>query len=242
MRNSGEFKTIVFGIVVLALGAFSSVVSAQERSGETTDAANDSQRDIRKFALNQEEAGPQTGLRWVDSQGTNETDSADDAADRDSRSEESARQRSDRDDNSEGSEEDAEFERLATSGRDDSVSAADQSLDLEDGGAEASGNSGKQFDVQFGSKNIGEIVDLYRKKLVSCYRNQGGSQSDRSGEVTLKLVVEKDGTLRSVGVEKSTLNDPATESCMVDMLRAIDYPPTESGQPTTWRIPFRFLD
>lgn len=244
MQKQRRQQMTLVGFAALLLGIAPAVVSAQETAGD----ADDNDRNIRQFALNnQEETELRTGLRWVDSDQAREEGSAEEASSREERTSEPERREASGADGSEPASEDAEFERLASAGRDSAEKTGDESLGMEDAtetdrDSTGSSRSKRAFDVQLGEKSVGEVIDLYRKNLVNCYQKRAEQRSDLGGRVVLEVVVEADGSLRSAGVKESSLNDGPTEKCMVETLRSMEYPSTESGTPTTWTIPFRFLN
>lgn len=137
------------------------------------------------------------------------------------------------------------FERLASAGRDGDEADHERGVDL-DGGLAGDSERGARTDasadlgVRHERQSIEEVLDLFRDDLVRCYRERRTERPGLAGTVTLRFVIDADGEVVSSDIAESSLEDNATESCMVDKVRAIDFPAPKSGQKTTWSLPFHF--
>ncbi|MCA9673277.1 MAG: AgmX/PglI C-terminal domain-containing protein [Myxococcales bacterium] len=81
-----------------------------------------------------------------------------------------------------------------------------------------------------------------RKRLVqaaACYRQRAGAQPYLSGEVTFKFRVARDGTVKRVAIEESSLGSFEVEQCMIGELKQVVFERPHGGE-AEFTYPLRF--
>lgn len=168
------------------------------------------------------------------------------SGDRESQSANAASGSGGTDENREAGEDGASrFERVASAGRDGDEADHERGVDLDGGLAgdskrRARTDASADLGLRHEQQSIEEVLDLFRDDLVRCYRERRTERPGLAGTVTLRFVIDADGEVVSAEVAESSLGDDATESCMIDKIRTIDFPAPKSGQKTTWNLPFHF--
>lgn len=74
----------------------------------------------------------------------------------------------------------------------------------------------------------------------SCYDDSVKKNPNLAGKVVLEWDVDDTGSVKRALVKTSTLNDPDTENCMLDKLKATKFPPAAKGITTNIIYPFVF--
>lgn len=73
-----------------------------------------------------------------------------------------------------------------------------------------------------------------------CYSKNFKTNSEPGGFVVLDWDVDNSGSVKRVGVIKTTLNNSTVENCMIDKLKAIKFPPAPTNTVVTVKFPFVF--
>ena len=104
--------------------------------------------------------------------------------------------------------------------------------------------SEKQGEADLGSrsepKTVQGVINRHQSEIVSCYQERLSSRPSLTGSVTVKFIVEKDGSVAAPVIEKSSLGDEQVESCITGTVESLTFPEPVSQQRTVWKFPFRF--
>lgn len=73
-----------------------------------------------------------------------------------------------------------------------------------------------------------------------CYTDAIKRNPNLAGKVVLEWDVDDTGAVKRALVKSSTLNDAATETCMIDKLKATRFTPAPKGVTTNIIYPFIF--
>lgn len=75
----------------------------------------------------------------------------------------------------------------------------------------------------------------------ACWENEVKNQSPRaSGKVDTTFTIESDGKVRNASIEKTSLNLPATESCILRVIKEIQFPLPTPGSTVKVNYPLKF--
>lgn len=88
-----------------------------------------------------------------------------------------------------------------------------------------------------------EIKNKIKKNLSSfrdCYTEVLKTNSKLEGKVVLDWDIDDAGSVKRAEVKTSTLKDATVESCMLDKLKAIQFPSAPAGQVMNVNYPFVF--
>lgn len=87
---------------------------------------------------------------------------------------------------------------------------------------------------------IGGVIRSQLRRFVDCYAlllAKGGSQT---GVVKVRFVIAPTGKVSEATITASELHHPRTESCIVDAMRSLDFPPPQGGGVVVVTYPFTF--
>lgn len=87
---------------------------------------------------------------------------------------------------------------------------------------------------------IGGIIRSQLRRFVDCYAlllAKGGSQT---GVVKVRFVIAPTGEVSEATITESELRHPRTESCLVDTMRSLEFPPPQGGGSVVVIYPFTF--
>jgi TonB family protein len=93
-----------------------------------------------------------------------------------------------------------------------------------------------------GKNEIQAVIAANREKMRACYdaalKNNPGIQ----GDLVVGFVINPDGTVKSAEVDwkESELHVPELDSCAVDVLRSLKFPPSSRGLESKVNYPFNF--
>jgi len=86
------------------------------------------------------------------------------------------------------------------------------------------------------------VIAANREKMRACYdaalKNNPGIQ----GDLVVGFVINPDGSVKSAEVnwKESELHVPELDSCAVDVLRSLKFPPSSRGLESKVNYPFNF--
>lgn len=84
------------------------------------------------------------------------------------------------------------------------------------------------------------VIEQHQHEIVGCYRERLSAKPRLKGSLTVKFIVEKDGSVAAPVIENSSLNDENVESCITNTVRRLEFPEPVSNQRTVWKFPFQF--
>lgn len=88
---------------------------------------------------------------------------------------------------------------------------------------------------------IAREIAKHRDEIKYCYEKEiNADRPDLSGRVAIKFVIVANGTVSSAGVANTTLKNANTESCVVDVIKRIQFPPVRGGGIAEVTYPFLF--
>jgi tetratricopeptide (TPR) repeat protein len=87
---------------------------------------------------------------------------------------------------------------------------------------------------------IRTIVQRRRDGYQRCYEDGCARDPKLAGHVTVRFVLDKDGTISGVTDDGSTLPNKQVIQCILDELAQLRFPPRESGEAQTVTYPFVF--
>ena len=87
---------------------------------------------------------------------------------------------------------------------------------------------------------VGSVVHSQLRRFLECYQLllvKGGTQT---GVVKVRFVIAPSGKVSEATITASELHHPRTESCIVDAMRSLDFPPPQGGGVVVVTYPFTF--
>jgi hypothetical protein len=73
-----------------------------------------------------------------------------------------------------------------------------------------------------------------------CYQRELNKQPGLAGKLTVKFVIAADGTVSSGSTRSTTLNNVTVESCVLAVIRRMEFPPPDGGGIVIVSYPFVF--
>jgi TonB family protein len=109
--------------------------------------------------------------------------------------------------------------------------------------AEAELQSDPDFAGQGGGtldkRQIDEVIKVRMGRIQACYQREFQRNPGLQGRVTLRILIDKDGSVPLVKVRQSTMNNPTVEQCLIDELRETHFP-APTGGTVVVTYPFSF--
>lgn len=91
------------------------------------------------------------------------------------------------------------------------------------------------------SDAIAREIAKHRDEIKYCYEKEiNAEHPDISGRVSIKWVIGASGSVSSAGVSSTSLHNANVESCVVDVIRRIVFPPVRGGGIAEVTYPFVF--
>lgn len=87
---------------------------------------------------------------------------------------------------------------------------------------------------------LDEVMKKARAEFTACYDKRAAKNPELAGDVVLRYTVRADGTTRNVKIKHTTLNDAATEACIVGVGEKLRFPAEPGRGETRVVYPFRF--
>lgn len=87
------------------------------------------------------------------------------------------------------------------------------------------------------SKDIVATASQHMAEFTACYSKDG---ADRSGQVTLALIVGSTGAVQEARIDKNTFPDTRVADCIVGIARKLTFDAPGDDAPVIATIPFRF--
>jgi len=88
------------------------------------------------------------------------------------------------------------------------------------------------------------VIDEYIKKHIpmirTCYTNELEKNKGLAGSVSVKFNIGSDGKVTQASAEGSTLSNAAAESCIVGVVKGIEFPAPAGGGNVEVSYPFAF--
>lgn len=91
------------------------------------------------------------------------------------------------------------------------------------------------------SGQLESAMSARRDDFNACYKKSFGQGIPyRSGEVQTRFLIGPDGRATQAAVVRSTLEMPAVGSCILEVIRSIEFPVPQNGSSVKVEYPFRF--
>jgi TonB family protein len=88
------------------------------------------------------------------------------------------------------------------------------------------------------------VVDSVIKENISevrgCYEAQLASHPQLKGRVVTNFTIADNGRVSAANITESTLKNPGTETCLLDVILDMDFPPPVGGGKVDVKYPFIF--
>ena len=89
---------------------------------------------------------------------------------------------------------------------------------------------------------IASVVKAHRKDARACYEKGQKEIPDLKGDLVVHFVLTPGGKVKvaELNQERSTIKSPMVVNCVIDVIRAIEFPKSSRGMETTVNYPFNF--
>src|SRR5690606_9522622 len=88
---------------------------------------------------------------------------------------------------------------------------------------------------------IAAIIKRYLSQIRNCYEQQLVTHPNLKGKVAVSFVIGGDGTVRKADIAETTLNNAATESCILSKIRTWKFPKPLGGGSVGVKYPFLLM-
>ncbi|RPH66949.1 MAG: TonB family protein [Myxococcaceae bacterium] len=89
-------------------------------------------------------------------------------------------------------------------------------------------------------EKVREVVSSNRAELRSCYERALLDDPHLSGACTVRIVIAKDGTVGTAGIQGSTLHSLSMQRCVLQLVRKWRFQPPADGRPAAVDYPLTF--
>jgi TonB family protein len=87
---------------------------------------------------------------------------------------------------------------------------------------------------------VREVVSSHKGELGGCYERAVLENPHLSGMSTLRIVIDRDGTVGTASVQSSTLHSVTMQRCLLQLVRTWRFPPPADGSPAAVDYPLIF--
>jgi hypothetical protein len=89
---------------------------------------------------------------------------------------------------------------------------------------------------------IHKIIKENRKTFKKCYEDERKKAPDLKGTVLLKLTLDAEGKIKSVGIDpdETTIKVKAVSDCIIKVAQTLTYPPSSKGLDKDFQYKFGF--
>jgi TonB family protein len=87
---------------------------------------------------------------------------------------------------------------------------------------------------------VREVVSSHKGELNSCYERAVLENQSLSGMSTLRIVIDRDGTVGTASVQSSTLRSVTMQRCLLQLVRSWRFPAPADGRPAAVDYPLIF--
>jgi TonB family protein len=87
---------------------------------------------------------------------------------------------------------------------------------------------------------VREVVSTHRAALRSCYERAVFESPTLSGTCTVRIVVDKNGTVGSASIHASSLRSLSMHRCVLQLVRTWRFPPPADGKAAAIEYPLVF--
>jgi hypothetical protein len=90
-------------------------------------------------------------------------------------------------------------------------------------------------------KGFTRAIRARLKAVQWCFVDALGTWPKLHGEITIRLVIAKDGSITSAAVEEDTMHSDPVACCLLDVARTLQPPPPVEGRSLLVSYPFKFV-
>jgi TonB family protein len=87
---------------------------------------------------------------------------------------------------------------------------------------------------------VRQVVTAQRDALRSCYERALGEDPRLSGAFTVRIVLDRDGTVGLASMQGSSLHSLSMQRCVLQLARTWRFPPPADGRPAAIEYPLAF--
>ena len=87
---------------------------------------------------------------------------------------------------------------------------------------------------------IEAAIDPHRGDIAGCYQRIRQDHPELQGKVTVKIVIDKGGSVSKADLKSTTLNDADVEQCVIELLRKVRFPEPRGGGIVIMSYPVSF--
>lgn len=87
---------------------------------------------------------------------------------------------------------------------------------------------------------IGGVIRGQLRRFLECYDLLVAKGGRQTGVVRVRFVIAPTGKVSEATIAESELDHPRTESCIVDVMRSLDFPEPRGGGTVVVTYPFTF--
>ncbi|MES2964566.1 MAG: AgmX/PglI C-terminal domain-containing protein, partial [Bdellovibrionota bacterium] len=87
---------------------------------------------------------------------------------------------------------------------------------------------------------IADVINRNMGQFRFCYEQALQGEPSLAGRVAIRFTIGGNGTVRTAGVENSTLNSSMAEQCVVNRMRSLKFPLPQNGVDVKVTYPFMF--
>jgi hypothetical protein len=107
--------------------------------------------------------------------------------------------------------------------------------------AEASGDGSASGDSRT-MASIAALVKAHRKEARACYEKGLKQVPGLKGDVVVHFTLKPSGQVKQMDLnrDRSTITEASVVTCVLDVVRAIEFPKSSKGMEATVNYPFNF--
>jgi hypothetical protein len=89
---------------------------------------------------------------------------------------------------------------------------------------------------------IAAVVKANRQKARDCYEKALKQNSGLKGDLVVHFTLKPNGKVKEATLnrERSTITEPSVVTCVIDVIRSLEYPKSSKGFESTVNYPFNF--
>jgi hypothetical protein len=89
-------------------------------------------------------------------------------------------------------------------------------------------------------ETVRRVIASYRNQIRTCYEKALLSRAKLQGRILYTWNITAAGPVSTAEITKSTVGSPTLESCVLEVIKGMNFPVAGNGNPTTVIYPFEF--
>lgn len=89
------------------------------------------------------------------------------------------------------------------------------------------------------ASDVARVVQSARSKFRDCYNAERKTRPTLSAKLSIRIIVGRDGSVKSATEQGSSAPDPALSSCVLDVIKKLGFDP--ASEETTLQLPLSFV-